>query len=361
MSVRIITGNSLDVLPTMEAASMPCCVTSPPYYGLRDYGVPPNAWPAVEFAPMPGLPMTDIPAQTACLGLETDPQAYIGHMLLIFRELWRVMRDDGVVWVNMGDSYATKPHGSGSTHDPKYAGGRNRAEGGGANRRPIPGVKHKDLMGMPWRLAFALQANGWYLRQDIIWSKPNPMPESVTDRCTKAHEYFFMLTKSERYYFDAEAIKEKANTNTYARRSVKMPDGWDSGKGTHGSFHKEGREKGQRKLAAPGSGGKNNSSMDAAMAVMPEIRNKRSVWTVATEGFKEAHFATFPPELIEPCIKATCPPGGTVLDIFGGAGTVGLVADRLQRNAVLIDIKPEYSVMQENRIIGDSPLFAEVN
>jgi DNA modification methylase len=344
------------------------------------------------------------------------------------------------------------------------------------NRVPIPGLKAKDLVGAPWRVALALQGfatipatslaqwadwlrqareardwemvsmveerirasvwldalstNGWYLRQDIIWQKPNPMPESVTDRCTKAHEYIFLLSKSERYYYDQEAILEPASENTHARvsqdvekqigsaranggtrsdrpmkavmRSTKPVAGWDTGPGGHSTIgHNQPKDDGderkllrdvgvgdrarprkavpnrkdlpetqaklgdyrdeQRKLATEGSGIKNNESFDQAMAIMPTMRNKRSVWTVPTEGFKEAHFATFPTALIEPCILAGCPAGGTVLDPFGGAGTTGLVADRHQRNAILIELNPEYAAMAERRIVGDAPLFAEVH
>jgi site-specific DNA-methyltransferase (cytosine-N4-specific) len=241
------------------------------------------------------------------------------------------------------------------------------------------GLKAKDLIGIPWRVAFALQADGWYLRQDIIWSKPNPMPESVRDRCTKAHEYLFLLSKSERYHFDQEAILEDASPNTHARLAQNVQDQIGSARvpgKTNGNMKAVRRmtgaphgrhalgdvipEKDRRKLAEPGSGIKNNDSFDAAMAIMPTKRNKRSVWEVTTQGFSEAHFATFPPALIEPCILAGCPKGGTVLDPFGGAGTTGLVADRLGRNAILIELNPEYAAMAERRIRGDAGMFGEV-
>lgn len=229
------------------------------------------------------------------------------------------------------------------------------------NRLPLPGLKPKDLVGMPWMLAFALRADGWYLRSDIIWSKPNPMPESVRDRCTKAHEYIFLLAKSEKYYFDSEAITEpcvagdngssftdprdKATKPMLGKglRKQRKPAGWDTGAGGHGTIHREGR--------APEVEYTDTDST---------TRNKRSVWTVTTQPFNEAHFATFPPVLIEPCILAGSPMGGVVLDPFAGAGTTGLVADRLQRNAILIELNPKYADMAEHRIKGDAPLFVEV-
>jgi DNA modification methylase len=220
------------------------------------------------------------------------------------------------------------------------------------------GMKPKDMMGMPWALASRC-ADGWWLRQDIIWHKPNPMPESVTDRCTKAHEYIFLLSKSERYYYDADAIKEPASDNTHARRKI-VPAGWATGTGPHTSAAHQ-TAKTHRKIAAAGSGIKANDSMVPAIQELTDDRNKRSVWTVATSPFPDAHFATFPPDLIEPCILAGCPEGGTVLDPFGGAGTTGLVADRLQRDAVLIELNPEYAEMARKRIVGDAPLFAEVS
>ena len=227
-----------------------------------------------------------------------------------------------------------------------------------------PKFKPKDMIPIPWMVAMALQADGWFLRQDLIWSKPNPMPESVTDRCTKAHEYLFLLSKRERYFYDAEAIAEPVSPNTNPRISQDLANQI----GTHranGGAKTNGPLKAvvkgsTRKLAEAGSGIKNNDSFTDAVCLLTEKRNKRSVWEVTTQPFSEAHFATFPPALIEPCIKAGCPIGGTVLDPFGGAGTTGLVADRLQRNAVLIELNPAYAAMSSNRIKDDAPLFAEV-
>jgi DNA modification methylase len=231
-------------------------------------------------------------------------------MVEVFREVHRVLRDDGTVWLNLGDSYAT-----------------------GA------GLKPKDLIGIPWRVAFALQADGWYLRQDIIWSKPNPMPESVTDRCTKAHEYVFLLSKSARYYYDADAIAEAVEY------------------GENRATFLGGTERLRKANLCSGGLQPSDKGMDRQSV---STRNKRSVWEVATAPFSEAHFATFPPALIEPCILAGCPKGGTVLDHFGGAGTTGLVADRLGRDAVLIELNPEYAAMAERRIREDAGMFANV-
>lgn len=234
------------------------------------------------------------------------------------------------------------------------------------------GLKPKDLIGIPWRVAFALQADGWYLRQDIIWSKPNPMPESVTDRCTKAHEYLFLLSKSATYYFDAEAVAEPLAAASIARlpQDVVAQAGSERVPGKTNGTMKAVRSKGNRKTFRGGGVYTQGRSFDNDAVVANDsignepnerdTRNRRSVWTVATTPFKEAHFATFPPALVEPCILAGSPPGGLVLDPFGGAGTTGMVADRLQRNAVLIELNPEYAALARRRIAGDAPLLTEV-
>jgi DNA modification methylase len=371
MAVSILKGDCRDVLRTLPDESVHCVVTSPPYFGLRDYGV------------------------AGQIGLEPSPDAFVEEMVAVFRDARRVLRADGTFWLNLGDSYTSGGRDTYGTWSPDSKQATHTAIKS-ATRAPTPaGLKPKDLIGIPWRVAFALQADGWYLRQDIIWSKPNPMPESVRDRCTKAHEYLFLLSKSERYYFDQDAILEECSPNTHARlaQDVQAQIGSDrahAGGKTNGNMkavarrgggnrshkHTEAYEGGaaehrtkagliafsdrQRKLAEAGSGIKNNDSFDAAMAIMPTKRNRRSVWTVPTEGYSEAHFATFPPALIEPCIKAGCPAGGTVIDPFGGAGTTGMVADRLGRNAILIELNPEYAAMAERRIRGDAGMFAEV-
>jgi DNA modification methylase len=353
--ITILHGDVREVLPTLPDESVHCVVTSPPYWGLRDYGV------------------------EGQLGLERTPEEYVSNMVGVFREVRRILRDDGTLWLNMGDSYAT---GAGKVGDCPGGGeqgerwkgnrGQHTAENSGKhgpsleamgpriqpNRMPIPGLKPKDLCGIPWMLAFALRADGWYLRQDIIWSKPNPMPESVTDRCTKAHEYLFLLSKRERYYFDQDAILEACSPATHARLSQDVQAQIGSARvpgKTNGNMKAVGR-----KLAEPGSGTKNNSSFDAAMAIMPEKRNKRSVWEVTTQPFPEAHFATFPEDLIKPCILAGCPAGGTVLDPFFGSGTTGLVASKLHCKCIGVELNAEYIKIAEKRLGQDVLHFAEV-
>lgn len=286
------------------------------------------------------------------IGLEAHYSGYVETMVSVFREIRRVLREDGTVWLNLGDSYSASGKG-GNPEGSEWGGfmeNKGRETAAMTNRtfgRPKPpeGLKPKDLVGIPWRVAFALQADGWYLRQDIIWSKPNSMPESVRDRCTKAHEYLFLLSKSQRYYYDAEAIAEP-------NAEVDRPQSESR------------RQQRMSRIVAPVNGGGQSSKAAAGepthMMQTGATRNKRSVWEVATQPFPEAHFATFPPALIEPCILAGCPKGGTVLDPFGGAGTTGLVADRLGRSAVLIELNPEYAAMAERRIRNDAGMFADV-
>ena len=351
--VSLLNGDCRAVLSTLPDASVHCVVTSPPYWGLRDYGtaqwhggdadckhVKPHS---MATSGLDGGKTTTLHNHyyrencvcgairiDAQIGLEPTPAEYVATMVGVFREVRRVLRHDGTLWLNLGDSYS-----SGGRSSPQVAqnlsGPANPDEG--SRRAPVvDGIKPKDLCGIPWRVAFALQADGWYLRQDIIWSKPNPMPESVTDRCTKAHEYIFLMSKSERYYYDQDAIAEPCSWGNGQRVvNVDTPKNGLLGlKPTREYGHQLG-------------GG----------------RNKRSVWEVSTQPFSQAHFATFPPALIKPCILAGCPAGGTVLDPFGGAGTTGLVADRLQRNAILIELNPQYAAMTERRIVDDAPLFAQ--
>jgi site-specific DNA-methyltransferase (adenine-specific) len=298
------------------------------------------------------------------------PDAFVAEMVAVFREVRRVLRDDGTLWLNLGDSYAGSwgaQGRSGGNGDGKHGYNKSisatqiqahpkKASRTGATR--VEGVKPKDLYGIPWMVAFALRADGWFLRQDIIWHKPNPMPESVRDRCTKAHEYLFLLSKSERYYFDSEAMQEPAiaaNEHDATGRSKQRTAAGERSK--RDSFKREGSK---REQAIPGQVVGTHRPDRAESEWPTSAHNKRSVWTVATEAFKEAHFATFPPALIEPCIAAGCHAGGVVLDPFGGAGTTGLVADRLQRDAILIELNPAYAQIAERRITGDAPLFAEV-
>lgn len=272
MTVRIINADVLAGLAELPDESVHCVVTSPPYWGLRDYGV------------------------DGQIGLEPTPDQFISRMVGVFREVRRVLRKDGTCWLNLGDTYA----------------------------------KDKNMIGVPWRVAFALQDNGWVLRSDIVWNKPNAMPENVSDRPTKAHEYVFLLAKSARYYYDAAAIQEDAVSDHPSGNGFKR-----DARLTYQNSFGEGRG---NSMQWKGVGGP---------------RNKRTVWTIATKPFDEAHFATFPPELPELCIKAGCPVGGTVLDPFSGAGTTCLVADRLQRNGIGIELNPEYAAMSQRRIAAD--------
>jgi len=300
--IQILQGDAVAKLKEIDDGSINTCVTSPPYWGLRDYG------------------------QEDQLGLEETPEEFIDNMVAVFSEVKRCLRDDGTLWLNLGDSYYNYRPGSGQSIARKHS-FHNEVKGTPekCSRRAnkLTGLKEKDLIGMPWRVALALQADGWYLRQDIIWHKPNPMPESVKDRCTKAHEYIFLLSKKPRYYYDHEAIKEDAKS---AGKKAMSPQGWDIsiGQGGHGAFHKDGR------------------SNEFYEFTQNPKKNKRSVWTVTTKPFKGAHFATFPQDLIEPCILAGCPEDGLVLDPFAGSGTTGLVANNHKRNAVLIELNPDY-------------------
>jgi len=315
VGVRLLPGDCRTVLATLPSESVHCVVTSPPYYGLRDYGVPGQ------------------------LGLEATPAEYIASMVAVFREVRRVLRSDGTLWLNMGDSYA----GGGGYHPnapSNLNGSKQSTNHGSVLRDKAPGYKSKDLIGVPWMLAFALRDDGWYLRSDIIWSKPNPMPESVTDRPTKAHEYLFLLSKSARYFYDADAIREGYTESSLSRYEYDFK--------TYG-------------LDGHPSAAKHGTLRDGGtIAANPVGRNKRSVWEIATEPFPEAHFATYPTALVEPCIKAGSPLGGTVLDPFAGAGTTGLVADRLGRDAILIELNPMYASMAQRRITDDAPMFARV-
>lgn len=295
---QIMCGDALECLKRLEPESVYTCVTSPPYYNLRDYGTPGQ------------------------IGMENTPEEYIDKLTVIFREVRRVLRPDGTLWINIGDTYAAsrsyQVKEAKSTRDHVFTGGMGIPEG----------CKAKDLIGIPWMLAFALRRDGWYLRQDIIWHKPNAMPESVRDRCTKSHEYIFLLSKSDRYYFDAGAIKEPADRK-YAKR-YNSP--FMSGK-----KEKElGRQRG--------------SANTAGMKKFTGFRNKRDVWSICKSNFHGAHFAVFPEKLAEPCILAGCPEGGMVLDPFAGSGTTGIVAKRLHRVFFGIEINPEYAGMAEGRI-----------
>ena len=334
---RVIFGDCRDTMRDLKAQGVrvQCCVTSPPYYGLRDYGHPGQ------------------------IGLEKTPAEYVAALVEVFEGVRELLADDGVLWLNLGDSYATR-----------WSSARSEGRGGLAeNDRerhgpPPDGYKNKELMGMPWRVAFALQAAGWYLRQDVIWHKPNPMPESVTDRCTKAHEYLFLLTKSERYYWDAEAMKEDATGalpgNVSHKHTAEYEDSGDEKHRTKAglvayaqrqrsrrdSFK---REASKRAEAIPGQTvGTHRADRDESEYDTGR-RNRRSVWTVPTQPYSGAHFATFPTALIEPCILAGSRPGDLVLDPFMGSGTTAQVAQALGRQWIGCELNPEYAPLQQAR------------
>jgi DNA modification methylase len=299
---RLYRGQVLEGLAKIPDRKIQCCVTSPPYFGLRDYGV------------------------DGQIGLEETPDEYVAKLVAVFREVRRVLRNDGTLWLNLGDSYATgtKADRQQSTN-PGVGANRPEAQNSVARIGNPPGCKTKDLIGIPWMLAFALRADGWYLRQDIIWHKPNPMPESVKDRCTKAHEYVFLLSKSDRYFFDSEAMKEPAV---------------QAGKPRNDSF--KGRQGGADYQAQSGGAG--------GQAYGYTHRNRRSVWTVATKPYKGAHFATMPIALAEVCVLAGSSVGSIVLDPFGGSGTTAEAAVKHGRNAVLCELNPEYCEMAKKRL-----------
>ena len=315
-NATLLQGDCLAVLATLPDNSVHCCVTSPPYFGLRDYGHPDQ------------------------IGLEDSPDAYVTKMVSVFREVRRVLRDDGTCWINIGDSYA---NGGRKTRDQD-----DKLEHRGMDCRPDDpaGIKPKDLIGIPWLLAFALRADGWYLRQDIIWAKLNPMPESVTDRCTKAHEYVFLLTKSPRYFWDVTAMQEAGikgaagslfyagktadhqlgRASTKPRKQNSTNDSFVPGASEHSGLHRIGSDR------------------------EPETRNRRSVWSIASQPYDGAHFAVMPKKLVEPCILAGCPVGGTVLDPFNGAATVGIVALEHGRQYLGIELNPEYVGLSVGRL-----------
>lgn len=332
---KIYNENCLETMARMPDNFIDCCVTSPPYYGLRDYG------------------------HKDQIGLEETPELYIQKLVKVFREVKRVLKLDGSLWLNLGDSYFGGGGASGHTSETKNIGRKTESYGAvkTANRKSDY-LKPKDLIGIPWLVAFALRADGWYLRQDIIWHKPNPMPESVTDRCTKSHEYIFLLTKSAKYYYDSVAIQEVA-TGYDGRKDIQMHG---STKYANGYFPTEIRSqtiaikehaRWKRKNDDTNNGGNGIGFQDHSgynNLDNPYIRNKRSVWTVTTKPFSEAHFATFPEDLIIPCIKAGSCEGGIVYDPFSGAGTTALVSHKLNRKFIGSEINPEYVKIAEKRI-----------
>ena len=323
MSNRTLIGDCRDTLRSLPDGAAQCCVTSPPYWGLRDYG------------------------HEGQLGLEATPEEYVARMVDVFREVRRVLADDGTLWLNLGDSYAgswgaqSRPNGNdekstlqgGSRLSARQIKTHRTTDSHTGSLKNTPGLKPKDLVGIPWRVAFALQADGWWLRQEIIWHKPNPMPESVRDRCTKAHESVFLLTKSERYYFDSDAIKEPAVADHLPGSKVPQK-GLDNDPKRHRT--RAGLTAFHEKIRAEGG---------------QAMRNRRDVWTIVSQPYAGAHFAAMPPALVEPCILAGSRAGDTVLDPFGGSGTVGMVARWLGRDSILCELNPEYVAMIEERVL----------
>ena len=335
---RIICGDNCEVMRTMPSESIDCCVTSPPYWGLRDYG------------------------HDGQIGLEPTPEEYVARMVEVFREVKRLLKDDGTLWLNLGDSYATGTKADRQQSTNPGVGANNLDAQNSVPRIGTPvGLKTKDLIGIPWRVAFALQADGWYLRQDIIWHKPNPMPESVRDRCTKAHEYVFLLSKSERYYYDQEALKEPVAEDTDARYERGRSDGHkyaDGGPGNQTiakSFDhmKKSGNKNKRWGANETTTRTDGSGIVETQRGIPwegSVRNKRSVWTITTKPYSGAHFAVMPADLVKPCIMAGCREGGVVLDPFSGSGTTAMVARDLSCRYVGIELNPEYVEISLKRL-----------
>ncbi len=363
IKIQILHGDCIESLKKLDEQSINTCITSPPYWGLRDYGTAeweggnpdcdhvanPNATkkmgneefnknrPSRESTKTKGYYEKECPKCGAIkkdsqLGMEDTPEEFVDNLVKVFREVKRVLRDDGTVWLNLGDSYSSG--GRTTTTNQSLRGDKDY---GVTRPKPSKGIKPKDLIGIPWRVALALQQDGWYLRQDIIWHKPNPMPESVQDRCTKAHEYIFLLSKSQKYYFDNEAIKEDSKYHGKDKRSDK------------GNIRYEGKR----------TSNKDSKAQQSFVTINPK-KNKRSVWTVTTKPFKGAHFATFPMDLIEPCVLAGCPVGGVVLDPFAGSGTTGIVAVGHNRDAVLLELNEEYIELAEQRIKDQAGMFVNL-
>jgi DNA modification methylase len=370
MNNTILQGNVLERTKDIESNSIQCCVTSPPYWGLRDYGT--ATW---EGGDENCSHKRDSKASESCttghvnlegsvgdgiyksvckrcgavrvdnqLGLEETPEEYVENMVKVFREVRRVLKDDGTLWLNLGDSYCGTGH-KGDSKDPKHSDGRSGQKKAVNNK--IQGLKPKDLVGIPWRVALALQADGWYLRQDIIWHKPNPMPEPVTDRCTKAHEYIFLMSKSPKYYYDVDALKEKSTTFENRPSGVARDRLYDYDSKEKAMGKRTGIKFGGNKYGDSDDPKHNTKSGNEY--VDNGMRNKRSVWTITTKPYKEAHFAVFPTKLPELCIRAGTKEGDLVLDPFFGSGTTGWVARELGRNYLGIELNPEYIKIAKGR------------
>lgn len=341
----ILVGDCREGLATLEAASVHVCVASPPYYGLRDYGV------------------------AGQIGLEASVDDYVTTLVEVFRDVRRVLRPDGTLWLNLGDSYSRSAakggSGPGGKNEERWDYGLAQSAKVGSSDGAVgpadrPGTRsklgEKQLIGIPWRVAFALQADGWVLRQEIIWAKPNPMPESVKDRCTRAHETIFMFAVAPKYYYDADTVAEPAVCTKLPGRGMtntKKTYGAQNG-GNGGLLALRNRLNDEAAMRKQDQHGGGHAGFNARYAATkPALtRNRRSVWNIATRAYKGAHFATFPPALIEPCILAGCPVGGTVLDPFFGAGTTGLVAEQHGRFWIGCELNPEYAALAMTRITG---------
>jgi DNA modification methylase len=366
VKAEVIIGDNRQALKELADASVQTVVTSPPYWGLRDYGT--ANWtggdescehikdpsktkkfgndefnknrPSREATKLPGYYFKDLCELCGAtfednqIGLEQSPDDFIEQLCVVFDEVWRVLKEDGTIWVNLGDSYAGN---SSRASNNGRAGFGNEREGVFA--KTGEGLKHKDLVGIPWRFAFAMQARGWYLRSDIIWHKPNPMPESVTDRPTKSHEYIFLMTKSPRYYYDYQSVKEPLTESSIGRLSQDIT---------------------QQVGSARANGGKKENGNLKAVGDINQGKNKRSVWSVNVKGYKEAHFATYPTELIEPCILAGSKEGDTVLDPFSGSGTTGEVALKHGRHYIGLELNPDYAAISEKRITDAVGMFVDL-
>lgn len=343
---KIYNENCLTGMKHLPDASVDCCVTSPPYFGLRDYG------------------------NDEQIGKEATPELFVEQIVNVFAEVKRVLKPEGTLWLNLGDSYSGSGKGIGDTTGDKWKQSTNKGTREGKFVKVDTGLKAKDLIGIPWAVAFALRSSGWYLRQDIIWHKPNPMPESVTDRCTKAHEYIFLMSKSSKYYYDADAIKTPLAASTISRvaQNVESQKGSSRVPGkTNGTMKAVvnkgltfGGKKGREYNPSPDDPNFRNGAEQWGREYQISedgMANKKSVWTVSTKPFSEAHFATFPEDLIVDCIKAGCPDGGIVLDPFMGAGTTAMVAKKLNRNYIGYELNPEYLKIANKRLYNEIGLF----
>lgn len=340
MTVRILSGDCRELLKTLPEASVQCCVTSPPYWRQRDYNM------------------------AGQIGLEQTPEEYIAEMVAVFSEVKRVLRDDGTLWLNIGDKWASGCNGGGGSFMKNRSEAWSHAKNAKGWRSPPAGYKDKDLVGIPWMLAFALRADGWFLRQCNIWAKPNCMPESVSDRSTASHEYVFHLSKSNQYFYNIDAARTPPAPSSETRLAQDTASQTGSAR-ANGGGKTNGNMKAVQRQSEKQRGHSRrhdgfNDRWDSMSKQQQQGANLRSVWWLAPAQYREGHYAVMPDGLAEICITAGSRPGDTILDPFGGAGTTGLVADRLGRNAILCELNPEYAAMAQRRIEQDAPLFSDI-